>query len=353
MLRYVLYQIVVVNKSDCLSNGLIVLTIFETLMDLLFIVDLLINFRTVYINERTGEIIDTPTTVAYLYIFKGRFVADLVASIPFQFLSLVLDSTYLKAIKLLKLSRLLRISRLIALLKTSKTIKSSLKVFTTVSFLLLWIHWVNWLWYMTVDVDQTWLPAKSIDSGVTNLYTAGIMSEYLMIFYYAAQVIIGSDLIPSNEIEILWGIFIWVIGPVLMGIIIGQFSDLLNDITKRQRLANEELDIINNWMLQLRIPEDLQTRVLNYYDKIKGKHSTTIEQAFEFLNDSLKETIAWFLGKDAFNNLNIKMNISDNDSQERFYKTFSMSMSIEHYQEGDVIIKQGDFNDKIYFIIDI
>ena len=252
---------------------MIIFTLIEYIIDLLFITDLFINFRTIYLNSKTGDVTDNPKTIAWMYIFQGRFFIDLIASIPFEVLILIIngDKIYFKMIKLLKLSRLLRISRLIAYLKTSKTIKSSLKVFTTVSFLLLWVHWLNWLWYFIVNLDETWLPPKNIDSGETNIYSAGKMTIYLSIYWYAAQLIIGADLIPSTDLELIWWALLWLICPVLMGVIIGQFSDLLNDITKRQRQTNEELDIINNWMTALKLPEEMQTRVLNYFDKVKGK----------------------------------------------------------------------------------
>ena len=105
-------------------------------------------------------------------------------------------------------------------------------------------------------------------------------------------------------------------------------------------------------MFHLRLPEELQNKILNYYDNIADKNYTSVVNAFEFLNDSLKETIAWFIGKEAIKNLKIKDTMSGNIDKTRFYKTLSSSLMIEHFQEGDIILKQGDVNDKIFFIID-
>ena len=105
-------------------------------------------------------------------------------------------------------------------------------------------------------------------------------------------------------------------------------------------------------MFQLRLPEALQTKILNYYDNIIDKKYSSADHAFEFLNDSLKETIACHIGKEAISNLKIKETISNQIDKTRFYKTLSSSLMIEHFQEGDIILKQGDVNDKIFFIID-
>ena len=87
----------------------------------------------------TGEPIDNPKQIALSYIFKGRFIIDFLACIPFELFSLIFNDnkTYVKPIKLLKLSRLLRVGRIITYMKTRRAVKSSLKVITTILFLML------------------------------------------------------------------------------------------------------------------------------------------------------------------------------------------------------------------------
>lgn len=55
----------------------------EKFTDLLFAFDILINFRTAYIDSHTDELITDPKKIAMNYI-KGRFWVDLCASIPFN-----------------------------------------------------------------------------------------------------------------------------------------------------------------------------------------------------------------------------------------------------------------------------
>lgn len=53
-------------------------------MDVTFIVDILINFRTTYVASN-DEIISDPVRIAYHYL-KGWFLIDLVAAVPFDLL---------------------------------------------------------------------------------------------------------------------------------------------------------------------------------------------------------------------------------------------------------------------------
>jgi len=95
--------------------------VFDRIIDICFAVDLLINFRTTYINIKTGfEVVDSKK-IALSYIVGGRFFIDLLASIPFELLFSNLNkggnSKTFKLLGLLKLIRLLRLGRIIRYMK--------------------------------------------------------------------------------------------------------------------------------------------------------------------------------------------------------------------------------------------
>ena len=52
----------------------------------MFIIDILINFRTTYVNKN-DEVVSHPGKIAVHY-FKGWFIIDVVAAIPFDILLL-------------------------------------------------------------------------------------------------------------------------------------------------------------------------------------------------------------------------------------------------------------------------
>ena len=99
-------------------------TVADTVTDLIFAFDILINFRTAYIDSRTDEFITDPKKIAKNYL-TGRFVVDLCASIPFSNIVSVFaggkHSKKLKLLGLMKLTRLLRLGRMVTYLKTSKS----------------------------------------------------------------------------------------------------------------------------------------------------------------------------------------------------------------------------------------
>lgn len=60
------------------------LTIVDLVVDVLFILDIIINFRTTYVNKH-DEVVSHHGKIAIHY-FKGWFLIDMVAAIPFDLL---------------------------------------------------------------------------------------------------------------------------------------------------------------------------------------------------------------------------------------------------------------------------
>ncbi|XP_043540977.1 potassium voltage-gated channel subfamily H member 2-like, partial [Chiloscyllium plagiosum] len=60
------------------------LAIVDLIVDIMFIIDIIINFRTTYVNEN-DEVVSHPAKIAIHY-FKGWFLIDIVAAIPFDLL---------------------------------------------------------------------------------------------------------------------------------------------------------------------------------------------------------------------------------------------------------------------------
>lgn len=59
---------------------------WERILDVLFGLDVIFNFRTTFVNSKTGLEITDPKKIALNYTKSGRLFVDLSASIPFELL---------------------------------------------------------------------------------------------------------------------------------------------------------------------------------------------------------------------------------------------------------------------------
>ncbi len=72
----------------------------------------------------------------------------------------------------------------------------------------------------------------------TKLYTDGAYSIgdlYFLDFYYSLLTMVGNDLLPQNDIEIGFSTLFILIGSIVIGTIIGEFSSILSEISKKAR----------------------------------------------------------------------------------------------------------------------
>jgi len=92
----------------------------DRVIDGFFFLDVMVNFRTTYLDQKKETYERDGKKIALHYI-KGRFFVDIIASFPISdFVSLSsanVSQTELKVFSMLKLVRLLRLGRIITFLQ--------------------------------------------------------------------------------------------------------------------------------------------------------------------------------------------------------------------------------------------
>ena len=85
----------------------------EFIVDVMFLLDIVVNFRTTYVNK-SDEVVTVPSKIAIHYL-KGMFLIDAVAAIPFDVLLIGSKSdettTLVGLLKTVRLIRLVRVAR--------------------------------------------------------------------------------------------------------------------------------------------------------------------------------------------------------------------------------------------------
>jgi hypothetical protein len=229
----------------------------------------MVNFRTIYKDSKTDDEVHNGTKIALKYLLYGRFWIDMLASLPIEMLELLFGSNAnFKFLGMIKLIRLLRLGRMITFMKANQKLKLGMKIFQLIFMLIMCIHWINCAWYYVTVIEKTWFPAKDLDFGETIVFNSGEGDQYILLFYYAVLTLVANDLIPTNSTELISAFFLVFVGIIIIGIAIGEFAALLSAITKKERERSEEMDVISSVMLNLKIPEEVQNRVVEYYDEM-------------------------------------------------------------------------------------
>lgn len=105
--------------------------VLNSLIDLMFLIDIFVSFRTTFYHPITGDEITDLNIIRKNY-FRGRFALDFLSTIPFDnllYLFIGVKNQYLALFSLLKLFRVTRLGRIIARLNVSEDTKNLLKLF--------------------------------------------------------------------------------------------------------------------------------------------------------------------------------------------------------------------------------
>lgn len=116
-------------------------------VDFLFIIDILVQFRTTYFSVEGEEVTDWKK-IAKRYI-KGMFFIDLIATIPWGFFG----EKVLKLLKIFKVTRITRFTKVIQKLELKEDQKAMVKIFKLILTLLLIMHIIGCIWYVIVSVE--------------------------------------------------------------------------------------------------------------------------------------------------------------------------------------------------------
>ena len=103
---------------------------FNSIIDVMFLLDILIAFRTTFFDMHSGEEVFSGKKTAMAYI-KSRFFIDFVSTIPVDTMSEIIFKVKNKNLSLfstLKLVRVTRISRMIARLNVARETKHIMKL---------------------------------------------------------------------------------------------------------------------------------------------------------------------------------------------------------------------------------
>lgn len=333
------------------DNNNIALDVFNTIIDFMFIMDIIISFRSSYIIEATGDEVMDCKTIAISYL-KGRFWIDLLACLPFDLLSYIFqdinkNNEMLNIFGLLKLIRVLRLSKLITYLNLKSELKMSIKLGKLIFFLLLYLHCLGWVWYYIIKQNDEWIPPLDYLWVGTDMYTRSDFYKYWISLYHSVLMLGGGDVGPRGEFQLLFVAIILIMGAIINANIFGNMAVLYSALNRKAATFQEKMEDANETMKNLKVPDTIQEEVKSYlsYTQSNLDHQNEFNKFLEMLSPSLRIQISKHINYDAL--ISNKL-LSGN---EEVIQVILSDLTTHLYLPEDEIIRQGDITaDTMYFI---
>ena len=201
--------------------------VFDIFVDLYFIIDIALSFRTGVIDKH-GELVYMPKRIARSYM-RGWFVVDTLGCLPISYIMLFVNGSdsggsegkankvfrILRLFKLLKLLRLARLKRLIARYEEEFYALASGFAMAKIMIAVIWIgHWLACMWYGVGTMEEPGALKPNGDpilpwtthefGGAAEDTSRGV--RYLTALYWAFQTMttVGYGDIPANTFYEKW-----------------------------------------------------------------------------------------------------------------------------------------------------
>lgn len=313
-------------------------------------VDVFINFRTTYVNSKTGEEIFDVKMITKNYL-KGRFWIDILASLPMDVVTLIFapsasNNIIFDLFGLLKLVRVLRLSRIIMYMNLKDDIKMSLKLVKLVFFLVMYIHCQGCAWQLIVKGNKQWIPPLDYVFVETHIYEESVSMQYWNAIYHSTLLLAGNDIGPRRDLQLIFCVTTLLICAIINANIFGNLAVLVSALNRKSTKFQEKLDTVNTAMKNMKLPEDTQKKVQNYIMSTQSTldHQQEMDSFLNLISPSLKLEVT----KHTFSMIVIKNELfKDNDDLVDYLVRYLDTLL---YLPEDVIIKQGDKADNLYFL---
>ncbi|OAF67389.1 Potassium channel KAT1 [Intoshia linei] len=337
--------------------------IFNGTSDLVFLLDLIINFRTGIIGGNfADEIILDPKKIAKRYVTTW-FALDLISSIPVDYVMLYFNSQmqisqliyagrairFFRLVKLLSLLRLLRLSRLVRYIGQWEEFLSiaikMMRLLNLVALMLILGHWngcLQWLVPMLQGFpSSSWVSINELENSTwTEKYTWSLFKAL------SHMLCIGYGKFPPQNMTDLWlTIISMLIGATCYALFIGHATSLIQSFDTSKRQYRDKIKQVEEYMIYRKIPRRLRDKISDYYCyRYQGKMFNEKEILCE-LSECLREEVV---------NFNCRALVGSvpffTHANPEFVSQVIGKLDHEVFQPNDFIIKVGTLGKKMYFI---
>ncbi|XP_048582383.1 cGMP-gated cation channel alpha-1 isoform X2 [Nematostella vectensis] len=318
--------------------------VFDYFCDFLYVLDIIINFRTGFLEE--GILVVDAKRVARHYAVSKNFIADLLSVFPTDILCVL----YPERLPMLRINRLIKAYksfRIKSLMESHTTYPTFLRVFFLLHLMFLLINW-NAGFYIMISRTEGFGTNAWVYPGNGSLY-----QQYLKSLYWSTLTLtaIGDLPSPATNFEYLYTIACYLCGVFMFATIVGNAGSIIVNRNANRLDFERQREGTNNYMRKNRVPKDLQRRVLMWYDYswARGRIGSGGGDlnSLTLLPDKLKTEIALHVNLETLRKVTFLQKC-----QPEFLHDLVLMMKLRIFTPGDFICRKGEVAREMYVIID-
>ncbi|CAD7696775.1 unnamed protein product [Ostreobium quekettii] len=319
------------------------LTTFESYVDLCFFLDILMNFRTAYVDDH-GNMVRDEKKIARRYL-RTWFPIDFCATVPVDTIANLLGAnsgSSLTLLAFLKTPRLLRLGRLLRFLDRLKN-ANYFKMVQLMVLMCLIAHWIACTWQMAYRFTKGRYP-WTIDK-VAGL---DVFTQFMAGFYKSFILMVGDNVQPENNLERALCCVVLVLGAGFYATVVGNMALLVNSMNATSARHKLKQEMVQDALRYLGVPPPIQQRIHDYFDYL-GTYAHPGTDGMAFLKElpcSIFEDVAVWLYQDMLQGIPLFRHCD-----VEFITRLATSLRVEVYMPGETVFRYGDVGDEMYIVM--
>ncbi|XP_022609739.1 potassium voltage-gated channel subfamily H member 2 [Seriola dumerili] len=329
------------------------LNVVDLIVDIMFIIDILINFRTTYVNTN-DEVVSHPVRIAVHY-FKGWFLIDMVAAIPFDLLIYRNGEETTTLIGLLKTARLLRLVRVARKLDRYSEYGAAVLFLLMCTFALI-AHWLACIWYAIGSVERNgsigWLHTLGDQLGKhynDSIPGPSIKDKYVTALYFTFSSLTSvgfGNVSPNTNSEKIFSICVMLIGSLMYASIFGNVSAIIQRLYSGTARYHTQMLRVREFIRFHQIPNPLRQRLEEYFQHAWSyTNGIDMNAVLKGFPECLQADICLHLNRTLLQNCK-----AFKGSTKGCLRALAMKFKTTHAPPGDTLVHAGDVLTALYFI---
>uniref|UniRef100_A0A915PCA1 PAS domain-containing protein n=1 Tax=Meloidogyne floridensis TaxID=298350 RepID=A0A915PCA1_9BILA len=278
------------RHRDPTPLGIDYVILLDSVVDVIFFADILLNFHTTFVGP-VGEVVIDPKAIRHNY-FKSWFLIDLLSCLPYDIFYMFKqdDERIASLFSALKVVRLLRLGRVARKLDNYLEYGAATLLLLLCAYVLV-AHWMACIWYVIGEYEarnkfhflqeQTladgWLIRLSYDLKMPFNSSASNLSRlvggpdkthcYVSSLYFTMSCMstVGFGNIASTTMnEKIFGICMMIISALLYAAIFGHMTTIIQQMTSSTQRYHQMISDVREFIRLQEIPKDLAEKVVDY-----------------------------------------------------------------------------------------
>jgi len=352
-------------------NSLNLENISYIFIDLLFVCDLIINFFKSFYNF--DEQLVTKSEKIFIHYLKRYFIIDLISAIPYysiikiiaykdhksrimpvnctKYYNHVINDKY-QMLQLLKLIKLIKcignnnivLNYIINELNEIPFFESWSFLLSNILIFLLVLHLTA---CMHIFVSSTTFPNWIIQK---ELQTSPFIKVYLSSVYFLITTVTSvgyGDIIGSSFTEIIFQIFLLMIGIIAYSWLISSLSNYVQENNKQNEIFNQKLSLLNEIKLEHpKMPKELYDKIHLHLEYINLGQKKDKSSLINVLPHTIQKSLLYEMYKPIIENFNFFKNFKNSEFVNRVISKLKPVLAVKN----DLLLEQDEIIEDTIFV---